>query len=107
MRSAADVIPGVRDLNLYGLGDALTFGAILGFLAAIFGGWLGGVLAPSHAVSAVARPAPAVVPAPMVRTVEKKEVVRERPRRLLPVFGRKGGERTEKDEVHTSKVDET
>src|ERR1700741_4308863 len=37
VRSAADLIPGVRDLNLYALGDALTFGAILGFLAAIFG----------------------------------------------------------------------
>src|SRR5678815_1152036 len=48
IRSAADIIPGVRDLNLYALGDALTFGAILGFLAAIFGGWLGGLLAPSH-----------------------------------------------------------
>jgi len=33
IRSAADIIPGVRDLNLYALGDALTFGAILGFLA--------------------------------------------------------------------------
>src|SRR5256886_3824885 len=35
IRSAADIIPGVHDLNLYALGDALPFGAIPGFLAAI------------------------------------------------------------------------
>src|SRR5438067_13030968 len=33
IRSAADLIPGVHDLNLYALGDALSFWAILGFLA--------------------------------------------------------------------------
>ncbi|HUG07036.1 MAG TPA: hypothetical protein VMQ78_10865, partial [Candidatus Limnocylindria bacterium] len=86
IRSAADVIPGVRDLNLYALGDALTFGAILGFLAAIFGGWLGGLLAPSQAVAAVApvRPVPARPAAPAARTTERREVVAERPRRILP-----------------------
>lgn len=104
IRSAADVIPGVRDLNLYALGDALTFGAILGFLAAIFGGWLGGLLAPSHVVSTVApvRPYPVREPvAPVTRTTERREVVTERPRRILPAFGRKGGEPAERDEVHT------
>jgi hypothetical protein len=102
IRSAADVIPGVRDLNLYALGDALTFGAILGFLAAIFGGWLGGLLAPSHAVA----PVPPVVarPATVARITEKREVVTERPRRVLPAFGRKGGERVELDEVRTKVV---
>jgi putative membrane protein (TIGR04086 family) len=108
VRSAADVIPGVRDLNLYALGDALTFGAILGFLAAIFGGWLGGLLAPSHVVAAVdpVRPVPVRAPAPVARTTtEHREVVTERPRRVLPAFGRKGGERVETDEVHTRRVD--
>lgn len=107
IRSAADLIPGVRDLNLYALGDALTFGAILGFLAAIFGGWLGGLLAPSH-VAAVApvRPVPARVPAPVLRTTEKRqEMVVERPRRILPAFGRKGGERVETDEVHPTRIE--
>jgi hypothetical protein len=106
IRSAADLIPGVRDLNLYALGDALTFGAILGFLAAIFGGWLGGLLAPTQVVAAVAavapvRPVPARMPA-TARTVEQREVVTERPRRILPAFGRKGGERVEKDEIRSS-----
>ena len=106
IRSAADIIPGVRDLNLYAFGDALTFGAILGFLAAIFGGWLGGLLAPSHLVAAVApvRPAPAPAPA-TARSTERRETVIERPRRILPVFGRMGGERVEKDEVHTTRRD--
>lgn len=109
IRSAADVIPGVRDLNLYALGDALTFGAILGFLAAIFGGWLGGLLAPSHVVSAVApvRPYPQRMPvAPVARTTERREVVTERPRRILPVFGQKGGEPSDRDEAHTRRETE-
>jgi putative membrane protein (TIGR04086 family) len=107
IRSAADIIPGVRDLNLYALGDALTFGAILGFLAAIFGGWLGGLLAPSHPVAAVTpvQPVVARTPASMTRTTERREVATERPRRILPGFGRKGGERVEKDEVHTRRVE--
>jgi hypothetical protein len=107
IRSAADIIPGVRDLNLYALGDALTFGAILGFLAAIFGGWLGGLLAPSHAVAAVApvRPIPLGAPAMVARTSERREVVTERPRRILPIFGSKGGERVETDEMRTPRVE--
>jgi len=106
IRSAADIIPGVRDLNLYALGDALTFGAILGFLAAIFGGWLGGLLAPSHVVSVVApvRPVPVRTPTTVSRTTERHEVT-ERPRRILPAFGRKGGDRVEKDEVRTTRED--
>ena len=106
IRSAADIIPGVRDLNLYALGDALTFGAILGFLAAIFGGWLGGLLAPSHVVAAVApvRPIPLGRPS-SVRTTEQREVVTERPRRILPAFGAKGGERVVNDEMQTMRVD--
>lgn len=78
-------------------GDALTFGAILGFLATIFAGWLGGLLAPDR-LPAVARLAE-----PPVQTVaETTTVVRERvaPRqrfRLLPSAARKGGERVDNE----------
>jgi len=107
IRSAADIIPGVHGLNLYAIGDALTFGAILGFLAAIFGGWLGGLLAPSHAVAVVApRPIPLGAPTTVPRATEQREVVTERPRRILPAFGRKGGERVEKHEM-PARVDRT
>ncbi len=107
IRSAADIIPGVHDLNLYALGDALTFGAILGFLAAIFGGWLGGLLAPSHpvAVATPARPIPLGAPATVARSTERREVVTERPRRILPAFGQKGGDRVEKDTVRYPRQD--
>ena len=108
VRSLADVVPGIRDVNADSIGNALSFGAILGFLAAIFGGWLGGLLAPSHPVVVTA---PNVAPAPVVdRTVPVTEtkmertVVEDRPRgKLMPAYGRKGGERvTEErvDEVH-------
>jgi hypothetical protein len=108
VRSAADIIPGVRDLNLYALGDALTFGAILGFLAAIFGGWLGGLLAPTQVVAAVApvRPIPAPARPTVARTTERREIVTERPRRILPAIGQKGGERIETDDQRTSRVTE-
>jgi hypothetical protein len=107
VRSAADIIPGVRDLNLYALGDALTFGAILGFLAAIFGGWLGGLLAPTQAMAAAPiRQIPARAPATVARTTERRDVVTERPRRILPALGRKGGEQVERDEVRTSQVEQ-
>src|SRR6266581_5997981 len=43
------LVPGAAGLNVDNPGTALTFGALLGFLAAILGGWLGGVLAPTHA----------------------------------------------------------
>jgi hypothetical protein len=107
IRSAADVIPGVRDLNLYAFGDALTFGAILGFLASIFGGWLGGLLAPSHVVGAVApaRPIPLGAPTTPARTTGRREDVTERPRRILPAFGQKGGDRMVKDEMRTMRED--
>ena len=78
------------------IGNALTFGAILGFLAAIFAGWLGGLLAPSRLLAARTVPVAPVVDAP-VRTVDEETVVREpAPRRsgfwLLSSIGRKGGE---------------
>ncbi len=116
VRSLGDIVPGVRDLNIDSLGNAVSFGAILGFLAAIFGGWLGGLLAPSTGVVSAAAVAPAPVgPAPVtgrpVMAERRREGVRRGP--LLPSFGRKGGERaaperqTERDvdEVHTSRVD--
>ena len=79
------------------VGDALTFGAILGFLATIFAGWLGGLLAPSRTF---VRPVPvSPEPAASQSTVESTTVVREpavrRPFRLFPSAGRKGGERVD------------
>ncbi len=102
IRSAADIVPGVRDLNLYAFGDALTFGAILGFLAAIFGGWLGGLLAPTHATVTPVTALPAPQPA---RAVERHEAAQAR-RPLVPAFGRKGGDLVEKDEVRASRVED-
>jgi hypothetical protein len=104
IRSAADIIPGVHDLNVYALGDALTFGAILGFLAAIFGGWLGGLLAPSHVVRVVAPVTPIAARPPATMT-ERREVVTERPRRILPAFGRKGGDRAETT-THATRIED-
>jgi putative membrane protein (TIGR04086 family) len=107
VNSLADLVPGARGLNVDSIGNALTFGALLGFLAAIFAGWLGGVLAPSHAVVPTI---PAVAPTPVstgpvvARPIERvhkreREVVREGPRqRWLPAFGRKGGERVAQEE---------
>jgi len=88
VESVADVIPGVRDLDITTSGNSVTFGALLGFLGSIFAGWLGGVLAQSHAVAAT------VPAAGTVERVEKREVVRERrPLMPAPTIGRKGEER--------------
>lgn len=102
VRSIADVFPGVRDLQIQTLGDTLTFGAILGFLATIFAGWLGGLLAPDRYVTPVTAGAPVVE-----QGVGERVQVRERPRfRLLPQIGRKGGERVEKErDVRESRVE--
>ena len=90
----ADFVPGVQDLDLYTFGDALTFGALLGFLASIFAGWLGGVLAPSHVAVPVRAPVAATAASRPVDRIEKREVVRERrPLIPAPMAGRKGGER--------------
>jgi hypothetical protein len=101
-----DIVPGAADLNIDSLGNALTFGALLGFLAAIFGGWLGGVLAPSHAVvPATARhsareagpvPGRTVGVGPVgSRSVQREAVIRRPP--LIPSLGRKGGERAREE----------
>src|SRR5256885_2911820 len=56
VNKVTDIVPGAANLNVDSLGNALTFGALVGFLAAIFGGWLGGVLAPAHAEIHAAAP---------------------------------------------------
>lgn len=92
----------VMPAGLPAIGDAITFGAILGFLAAIFAGWLGGLLAPARtvAVPVVRDHVAPVTPVTAVEPVEEQVIVRDRepaaPRRgfrLLPAAGRKGGER--------------
>jgi hypothetical protein len=99
------LVPGASGLNIDSVGNALTFGALLGFLVAIFGGWLGGLLAPSHAVAApyVAREA-GPVPGRTVgvgpvgsRGVKREAVIRRPP--IVSAFGRKGGERVEDERV--------
>src|SRR5437762_9195013 len=104
LNNLTDLVPGAAGLNVDSLGNALTFGALLGFLAAILGGWLGGVLAPSHAAVPVTAPYVAreagPVPGRIVgvgpvgsRTVKRETVIRRPP--LIPSLGRKGGERAE------------
>src|SRR5947199_430261 len=94
VNTIADIVPGAQGLSVDSLGNALTFGALLGFLAAIFAGWLGGVLAPSHAVVATPYVPPTAGPVPERKADRsvKREVTRERPS-VFPVLGRKGGER--------------
>jgi MFS family permease len=106
VNNLTDYVPGAAGLNIDSLGNALTFGALLGFLAAILGGWLGGVLAPSHAevhatVPYVAReagpvPGRSVGVGPVGARPMKRQTVRDTRRRpFFPAFGRKGGERVE------------
>jgi hypothetical protein len=100
------VVPGATGLSVDSLGNALTFGALLGFAAAILGGWLGGLLAPSQAVVAapyVAReagpvPGRTVGVGPVGTRSVKRETVTRRPP-LIPAFGRKGGERVKEERV--------
>ncbi|OLC09414.1 MAG: hypothetical protein AUH39_04620 [Chloroflexi bacterium 13_1_40CM_67_9] len=105
VNKVTDIVPGAANLNVDSLGNALTFGALVGFLAAIFGGWLGGVLAPAHAeihaaapyVTREAGPVPGrtVGVGPVgTRTGGTREAVIRRPP-LIPALGRKGGERSE------------
>lgn len=95
---AADftVAQSVGGLDRYGYGTALTFGAILGFLAAIFGGWLGGLLAPTYppATLVVPRTTSVVEPAP-VREQAPREATEDRTRPLQPSYARKGGQPAE------------
>ena len=111
IRSLTDILPGLRDLNVDSFGNALSFGAILGFLAGIFGGWLGGLLAPSHSIYAQPQAAYPMSPRPAPMPREERRVVEQRTRRtMVPAFARKGGERVEKehrvDDVHKEHVEE-
>lgn len=107
VRSLSDVFPGIAVLDLRTLGDTLTFGAILAFLATIFAGWLGGLLAPDRSGMPVAIAAPAATAGEV--TVEERRIERvQRPRfRLLPALGRKGGEPAAgaTEEVRESRVE--
>ncbi|MDE3192169.1 MAG: hypothetical protein KGN00_00655 [Chloroflexota bacterium] len=112
IRSLADVFPGMRQLDLRVLGDTLTFGSILSFLATIFAGWLGGLLAPDvyARVATPAVPSERVVEREVLpdRVVQERVVRRERPSfRLLPALGRKGGERVARsdDEVKETRIE--
>ncbi|HEY3217635.1 MAG TPA: hypothetical protein VGK15_00945 [Candidatus Limnocylindria bacterium] len=102
IRSLTDVIPGAQ-LSTDSAGDAISFGAILGFLAAIFGGWLGGLMAPSHVVTVNASLTDKI---PVARTEPTAKDKTHR-RIMVPVFGRKGGERADdrsQDEMHGARV---
>lgn len=92
--SLADAFPGIRQLDLRTLGDTVTFGALLGFLATIFAGWLGGLLAPGRAPEVLVPPV--VAPSGASDPLTSRQPARERPAfRFLPAVGRKGGERAE------------
>jgi len=93
------ILPLVLGAALFESVETFAFGGALGLLIAIFAAWLGGVLAPDHAVATTSAPAP-VTAGPIVeaRRVTSTEARRPRPRyRLLPSIGRKGGDRV--DEV--------
>ena len=108
VNSLTDLAPGLSNLNVDGFGVALTFASLLGFLAAIFAGWLGGVLAPGHAAVplAVAAPLAAAGPAPAARAVDSPrsraaDRRAARQRRLHPSLARKGGERVTAERQET------
>lgn len=115
VNNLTDLVPGAAGLNIDSLGNALTFGALLGFVAAIFGGWLGGVLAPSHAevhavapyVAREAGPVPgrAVGVGPAGSRTGKREAVIRRPP-VVPAFGRKGGDRVQEERATGRVVEE-
>src|SRR5436190_16076868 len=106
VNNLTDLVPGAAGLNVDSLGNALTFGALLGFLAAILGGWLGGVLAPAHAAVPVRAPYVAREAGPVPgrtvgvgpvgsRTGKREALIRRPP--LIPAIGRKGGERVSQE----------
>lgn len=69
------------DLDVASFQNAFTFGAIMAFLAAILGGWLGGVIAPSHPVETRAMERTAERPAATTREPSLAERIRRRIRR--------------------------
>lgn len=101
------VVPPVLGVALYQSADTFAFGGVLGILIAIFGAWLGGLLAPARivpvAATAPVTPAPVIVDREVSRSVE---LPRPRERyRLLPSAGQKGGERA--DEVDAERTEAT
>ena len=89
----ANVSASLPRLDVSGFGNATVFGFVLGIAATIVGGWLGGMLAPSPYVPAVApreREAVAARREPVVVRRERepvREPVRERPvRKTEPTF---------------------
>jgi hypothetical protein len=93
------IMPLVLGVALFESAETFAFGGVLSLLIAIFAGWLGGVLAPTRAVP-MTRPAAPVRTAP---PAEERRVTTTQTKpspergRLLPSFGRKGGDRV--DEV--------
>lgn len=89
--------------GLPAIGEAITFGALLGFLGAIFAGWLGGLLAPTRtvAVAPVDRMPPVTAVDDTTAAVDQTTVVHDhepvarRRFRLLPAARRKADERVE------------
>jgi hypothetical protein len=111
IRSLGDIIPGVRDLSVDSFGNALSFGALLGFLAAIFGGWLGGLLAPTVVVPVRtvprATPVPVATSRPEPTPRAEKRVIEQRERRtVVPAYARKGGDRVEERTERVVSADE-
>lgn len=94
-------------------GEALTFGALLGFLATIFAGWLGGLLVPDRVVAEVARPVAAAATIDQTMAGDRATPARTG-FRILPSIGRKGGETIERHEhvesdgdreIHETRID--
>lgn len=72
--SANGVALTIPNVDVTAYPSALTFGAILGFLVALLGGWLGGVVAPSS-VMKVAAPATG----PILARPHLREIVGRKP----------------------------
>lgn len=123
IRSLQDVFPGLADRSLDRFADAATLGAGLAFIAAILGGWFGGLLAPSNALASVSTQVRQPVRDTRPRVVDREREERERPERerdaarqptarTVPAVGLKGGERAEEgdkprdvDSMHTPRTD--
>jgi putative membrane protein (TIGR04086 family) len=106
-------LPAIDVSAVNAFANTITIGAVLGFLAAIIGGWLGGLIAPSRPALAPAAAAAPVhreerrveEPAAERRRIEERPRVAGRPaqggffqRLTQPMAGRKGGERAEPEE---------
>jgi hypothetical protein len=90
------ILPVVLGIALFESAETFAFGGALSILIAIFAGWLGGVMAPSHVTAAMTAAGP-VMPTPVgARKGSASEVRKPRERyRLLPSIGQKGGQRVD------------